>query len=126
MAQLGCVPRVLLIRPLLDVAKAICSARYDLLYEVRFFPWWFKLLCARLFETKYEVSSFEAPSAYPTAVVVAEALLVDCGASKGDISSFFQQVLGVLERLMHVFFNVRHDARSAVADVDRKQRFGSK
>jgi hypothetical protein len=33
MAQLCCVPRVLLIRSRLDVAKAISSAKYDLLYE---------------------------------------------------------------------------------------------
>jgi hypothetical protein len=75
---------------------------------------------------KYKVSLFEAVSTYPTAMVVAEALLVDCSASKGDISSFVQQVLGVLKHLLHVFFNVRHDAQSAVADAGRKHHFGSK
>jgi hypothetical protein len=48
-----------------------------------------------LLEAKYEVAWFEGPSAYPSDVVIAETLLVNCGTSESDVSSFIQQVLGV-------------------------------
>jgi hypothetical protein len=38
----------------------------------------------------HEVARLERPSAYPSVVVVAKALLVDCSSSEGDISSFIQ------------------------------------
>jgi hypothetical protein len=75
-AQLRCVPRVLLVCSCLEVVKPISSTRYDLLDEVRTFPWWLELLCACLFETKHNVTRFEGSSAYPSAMVVAETLLV--------------------------------------------------
>jgi hypothetical protein len=48
-----------------------------------------------LLEAKHEVARLEGPSAYPSAVVIAEAFLIDCRAGESDVSSFIQQVLGV-------------------------------
>jgi hypothetical protein len=50
-------------------------------------------------------------------MVVLEALLVDCGAGEGDVSSLIEQVLSVFECLLGVFLNVCRDACGAVADV---------
>jgi hypothetical protein len=41
-----------------------------------------------LLEAKYEVAWLEGPSVYPSAMVIAEALLVNCQAGEGDILSF--------------------------------------
>jgi hypothetical protein len=43
-----------------------------------------------LLEAKYEVAWFEGPSAFPSAVVIAEALLVNYGTSESDVSGFIQ------------------------------------
>jgi hypothetical protein len=43
-----------------------------------------------LLEAKYEVACLEGPSAYPSAVVIVEALLVNCRAGESDVSSFIQ------------------------------------
>jgi hypothetical protein len=48
-----------------------------------------------LLEAKHEVARLEGPSAYPSAVVIAEAFLIGCRAGESDVSSFIQQVLGV-------------------------------
>jgi hypothetical protein len=42
------------------------------------FPWWLQLRCACLLEAKHEVAGLEGPSAYPSAMVIVEALLIDC------------------------------------------------
>jgi hypothetical protein len=63
--------------------------------EVCAFPWWLQLRRACLLEAKHEVAGLEGPSAYPSAVVIAEALLIDCQAGESDVSSFIQQILGV-------------------------------
>jgi hypothetical protein len=59
-------------------------------------------------------------------VVVAETLLLYFRTSESDISSFVEQVLGILERLLHIFFNKRHRVWSAVADIGGEHRFSSK
>jgi hypothetical protein len=59
-----------------------------------------------LLEAKYEVVGFEGPSAYPSAMVIAEPLLVNCGTSESNISSFIQQVLGICQCLFCVFLDV--------------------
>jgi hypothetical protein len=41
-----------------------------------------------LLEAKHKVARLEGSSAYPSDVVVAEALLVDHRSSEGDVSSF--------------------------------------
>jgi hypothetical protein len=48
-----------------------------------------------LLEVKDEVAWLEGPSAYPSAVVIAKALLVDCRAGEGDVPGLIQQVLGI-------------------------------
>jgi hypothetical protein len=72
-----------------------------------------------LLEAKYEVAWFEGSSAYPSAVVIAEALLVNCGTSESDVSGFIQQVLGVCQCLFCVFLDVGDHARRAVAHIRR-------
>jgi hypothetical protein len=72
-----------------------------------------------LLEAKYEIAWFERPSAYPSAVVIAEALLVNCGTSESDVSSFIQQVLGVCQCLFCVFLDVGDHAGRAVAHIRR-------
>jgi hypothetical protein len=85
-----------------------------------------QLLCVpRVFDVlpclgaKYEVARFEGPSAYPSAVVIAEALLVNCRAGESDVSSFIQQVLGICQCLFCVFFDVGHHAGCTVAHICR-------
>jgi hypothetical protein len=72
-----------------------------------------------LLESKDEVARLERPSAYPSAVVIAEALLVNCRAYKGDIPGLIQQVLCVCQCLFCVFFNVGYHAGRAIAHVRR-------
>jgi hypothetical protein len=72
-----------------------------------------------LLEAKDEVAWFEGPSAYPSAVVIAEALLVDCRTGEGDVPSLIQKVLGILQCLFCVFFDIGHHTRCAVADIRR-------
>jgi hypothetical protein len=48
-----------------------------------------------LFEPKHKIAGIEGPSAYPSAVVVAEVLLINCGSDEGYVSHFVQQVTSV-------------------------------
>jgi hypothetical protein len=70
-----------------------------------------------LLEAKDEVAWLEGPSAYLSAVVIAEALLVKCRAGEGDVPSLIQQVLDIYQCLFCVFFDIGHHARRAVAHV---------
>jgi hypothetical protein len=72
-----------------------------------------------LLELEDEVAGLEGPSVYPSAVVITEALLVNCRAYEGDIPGFIQQVLCVRLRLFGVFFDVGHHAGRAIALVRR-------
>jgi hypothetical protein len=63
--------------------------------KIRALPWWLQLRRACLLESEHKVARLERASAYPSAVVVAEALLVDRRSNEGDVSSFIQQVLGI-------------------------------
>jgi hypothetical protein len=72
-----------------------------------------------LLEAKDEVAWLKGLSVYPSAVIIAEALLVNCRAGEGDVPSFIQQVLGIYQCLFDVFFDIGHHARRAVAHVSR-------
>jgi hypothetical protein len=48
-----------------------------------------------LFEPKHKVAGLEGPSAYPSAVVIAEVLLINCGSDEGYVSCFVQQVADI-------------------------------
>jgi hypothetical protein len=76
-----------------------------------------------LLETKHEVAGLKRPSAYPSAVVVAEALLVDCSSSEGDITSFVQYVEGIFQCRLSVFFDVSYHIRCAVTHIYGKYYF---
>jgi hypothetical protein len=41
---------------------------------------------------KHKIAGLEGPSAYPFAVVVAEALLINCRLGEGYVSCFVQQI----------------------------------
>jgi hypothetical protein len=77
-AQLRDVPRVLDVHPRLGVAESICSSWDDFVDEVWALPWWLQLRYACLLEAKHEVAGLEGPFAYPSVVVIVEALLIDC------------------------------------------------
>jgi hypothetical protein len=47
---------------------------------------------------KHKVAGFEGPSAYLSAVVVAEALLIDYRSGEGYISHFVQQIVSIFKR----------------------------
>jgi hypothetical protein len=72
-----------------------------------------------LLESEDEVAWLEGPSAYPSAVVVAEALLINGRADKGDVPSLVQQVLHVGQCLFCVLFNIGRHAGRAVAHIRR-------
>jgi hypothetical protein len=48
-----------------------------------------------LFEPKHKIAGLEGPSAYPSAVVVVEVLLINYGSDEGYVFRFVQQVAGV-------------------------------
>jgi hypothetical protein len=52
-------------------------------------------------------------------MVIAEALLVNYCAGESDVSSLVQQILGIFECLLRVFFDVCHHARCAIANIYR-------
>jgi hypothetical protein len=72
-----------------------------------------------LLEAKYEVTGLEGPSAYPPAVVIAEALLVNCRAGESDVSSFIQQVLGIRQCLLCIFLDIGNHAGCTVEHIRR-------
>jgi hypothetical protein len=72
-----------------------------------------------LLEAKDKVAWFEGPSAYPSAMVIAEALLVNCRTGEGDVPSLIQQVLVIYQCLFYVFFNIGHHTRRVVAHIRR-------
>jgi hypothetical protein len=72
-----------------------------------------------LLEAKYEVAWFTVPSAYPSAMVIAEALLVNCQTGEGDVPSLIQQVLDICQCLFCVFFDIGHHTGRAVAHIHR-------
>jgi hypothetical protein len=73
-----------------------------------------------LVEAKHEIARFEGPPAYPSTVVIAEALLVNYCVGESDVSSLVQQILGIFECFLRVFFNICHHARCAIANVGRE------
>jgi hypothetical protein len=44
---------------------------------------------------KDKVAELKGPSAYPSAMVVAEALLINCRSGEGYVSRFVQQIAGI-------------------------------
>jgi hypothetical protein len=59
-------------------------------------------------------------------MVVAEALLVNCRTSEGDILSFIQQVEGIFQCLLSIFYDVSYHTRCAVTHICGKYYFGPK
>jgi hypothetical protein len=78
-----------------------------------------------LLETKHEVVGLERPSAYPSAVVVAEALLIDRRSGESYVSRFIQQIKGIFLCRLCIFFDIGYYARCAVPHVCRKHCFCS-
>jgi hypothetical protein len=76
-----------------------------------------------LFETKHKVAGLEGPSVYPSAVVIAEVLLINCRSDKGYVSCFVQQVAGVFQRYLCIFFDIGLDTRCAISHIRRKHHF---
>jgi hypothetical protein len=76
-----------------------------------------------LFETKHKVAGLEGPFAYPSAVVIAEVLLINCRSDKGYVSCFVQHVMGVFWRYLRIFFDIGLDTGCAISHICRKHRF---
>jgi hypothetical protein len=76
-----------------------------------------------LLEAKYEVAGLEGPSVYPSAVVIAEALLIDWRAGESNVSSFIQQILGICQCCLCIFFDIGDHTRRGVTYVRRKHCF---
>jgi hypothetical protein len=62
-----------------------------------------------LLETKHEVAGLEGLSAYPSAVVVAEALLINCRPGESYVSHLIQQIKGIFQCRLRIFFDIDHD-----------------
>jgi hypothetical protein len=73
-----------------------------------------------LLKTKHEVARLEGPSAYPSVVVVAKALLIDCRSGETYISCLIQQIEGIFQCHLCIFFNIGYYARCAVPHIHRK------
>jgi hypothetical protein len=78
-----------------------------------------------LLEAKHEVVGLEGPPTYPSAMVVAETLLIDYRSGEGYISCFIQQIAGIFQRRLRIFFDIGHYARCAVPHIHRKHCFYS-
>jgi hypothetical protein len=89
--QLLCVLWVVDVFPCLGVVQSIRTSWNCFVDEIWPFPWWLQLRRAYLVEVKDEVAWLEGPPAYPSAVVIAEALLVNCRAGEGDVPGLIQQ-----------------------------------
>jgi hypothetical protein len=76
-----------------------------------------------LFETKHKVAGLEGPSAYPSGVVIAEILLINCGSDEGYVACFVQQVTGVFQRYLCIFFDIGLNARCPISHIRGKHRF---
>jgi hypothetical protein len=76
-----------------------------------------------LFETKHKIAGLEGSSAYPSAVVIAEALLINCRSDEGYVSHFIQQIVGVFQCCLRVLFDIGLDTGCAVPHIRRKHRF---
>jgi hypothetical protein len=76
-----------------------------------------------LLEKKHKVAGLEGPSVYPSAVVIAEVLLINCRLDEGYISCFVQQVAGVFQRYLRIFFDIGLDTRHAISHIRRKHHF---
>jgi hypothetical protein len=78
-----------------------------------------------LLEAKHKVGGLEGSSAYPSAVVVAKALLIDFRSGKGYVSRFVQQIAGIFQRCLRIFFDIGHYTGCAVPHIRRKHLFCS-
>jgi hypothetical protein len=78
-----------------------------------------------LLETKHEVVGLEGSSAYPSAVVIAEALLIGCRSGESYISRFIQQIEGIFQCHLCIFFDIGYYARCIVPHIRRKHCFCS-
>jgi hypothetical protein len=72
---------------------------------------------------KHKVTGFEGPSAYPSAVAIAEVLLINYRSDEGYVSRFVQQIAGVFQRYLRIFFDIGLDTGYAVPHVRRKHCF---
>jgi hypothetical protein len=72
---------------------------------------------------KHKVAGLEGPSAYPSIVVIAEVLLINCRSDEGYISRFVQQITGIFQRYSHIFFYIGLDMGCAILHIHRKHRF---
>jgi hypothetical protein len=87
--------------------------------EVWALLWRLQLQRACLLESKDEVAWLKGLSAYPSTMVIAETLLVNCRAYEGDVPSLIQKVLCVCQCLFCVFFNISHHTGRAIAHIYR-------
>jgi hypothetical protein len=72
---------------------------------------------------KHKVAGLKGPSAYPSTVVIAEVLLINCRSDEGNISRFVQQITGVFQRYLRIFFYIGLDMGCAILHIRRKHRF---
>jgi hypothetical protein len=56
-------------------------------------------------------------------MVIAEVLLIDCQSDEGYVSCFVQQVAGVFQCYLRIFFDIGLDTRHAISHIRRKHRF---
>ena len=78
------------------------------MYDVGSLPGGFELVMTFLLESQYKVSFGEGPVAHSTAVIVAEALLINSGA--GDVSSIVEEIDGVFKCCSRGSLAVRDDS----------------
>jgi hypothetical protein len=59
-------------------------------------------------------------------MVIAEVLLINYRSDEGYISRFVQQVTGVFQCYLCIFFDIGLDTRRAISHIRRKHRFCTK
>jgi hypothetical protein len=72
---------------------------------------------------KHKVAGLEGPPVYPSAVVIAQALLINCRSDEGYVSRLVQQIAGVFQRCLRILFDISLNTGCAILHIRRKHRF---
>src|SRR5664279_4722262 len=104
------------------VLQSIRATTYDFSDDEGSLPGRRQFVVAFLLQPEYKVSFDEGPAAYSTAMIVAQALLVDSGAGECDVSSLVECVDVVFYCSVRVLLSVGGNPRCVVADIRWQHR----
>jgi hypothetical protein len=105
--------------PRFRVLQSVSPAWDYLFNDIGSFPRGVKFSCFLLLEPKDEVADHERSGAHPSAVVISEALLINCGTSRSYVACFVDSVAVVFECGRGPFFCIGSYPRGFESDIMR-------